>query len=206
MRRCQQAEFSASNFHSTLCIRTVTAQRFFEFSGNEFEFDEDEFENEREKNTISLLRQFLNCVIMFWKDILLYEKTFEVRPNWSLTRWSWRGGITPSKQLGQPGFFSFFSHAVEAGKNQNVNWASTTRQALSPTVVWIKGRSIYPLVGSCLGYYVIPYFCGSDLWHQRYVNPAVQNAEFPLALPAQLLFRRACPPSAWVLTCPPCPA
>jgi hypothetical protein len=50
---------------------------------------------------------------------------------------------------------------------------------LSPAVDQIKGRSIYPLVGSCSGYHVIPYFCGLD----RYSRPwlGIPIFRFPIS-------------------------
>jgi hypothetical protein len=79
-------------------------------------------------------------------------------------------------------FFSqFFSHATEASHNQNKNLLSTTCSVLSPTVVRFKGSLIYPLVGSCSGYGVIPYFRGLDRCSWRYIDPASKNAGFLLA-------------------------
>ena len=114
--------------------------------------------------------------------------------------------ITPCKQLGQPGFL-FFSHTTEAGHNQNENWLLATCSVLLPTVVQIKGSPIYPLVvGSCLGYCMIPYFCQSDVRCQYYINPTAQNAAILLAWTVWLLSCHAYQPSAWVLICPSCPA
>jgi hypothetical protein len=75
-------------------------------------------------------------------------------------------------------FFSFFSHATEASHNQNENLPSTTCSVQLPAVVRFKGSPIYPLVGSCSGYRVIPYFCGLDQCSRRYVDPASKNAGF----------------------------
>ncbi len=105
------------------------------------------------------------------------------------------GIITPSKQLGWPVFFDFFSHTTEAGHNQNKNCPQTTHSVLLPAVVQIKGSLIYPLVGSCSGYCVIPYFCGLDRCSQRYVDPAAKNAGFLLEQTTQLLSRHAYLPS-----------
>ncbi len=104
-----------------------------------------------------------------------------------------------------PGFL-FFSHTTEAGHNQNKNWLSATCSVLLPAVVQIKGSPIYPLVvGSCLGYCMIPYFCQSDVRCQYDINPTAQSAAFLLAWTARLLSCHAYPTSAWVLTCPPYP-
>ncbi len=114
----------------------------------------------------------------------------------------------PSKQLGQPGFFSiFFSRTTKASHDsQKENWPSTTCSVLLPAVDQIKGSPIYPLVGSCSGYCVISYFRGLDRYSRRYVDPAVQNASFLLPQTAQLLSCHAYLSSARVLTCPLCPS
>ena len=40
----------------------------------------------------------------------------------------------------------------------------------------IKGSLIHLLKGSCLGYRVIPYFCGSDVRCQCYINPSAKKS------------------------------
>jgi hypothetical protein len=80
-----------------------------------------------------------------------------------------------------PGFFHYSSHATEAGRNQNKNWPTSTCSILLAPADQIKGSPIYPLVGSWLGYCVIPYFCQLDRYSWCYVDPAFQNAAFLLA-------------------------
>ncbi len=46
----------------------------------------------KRKNAFSLWQQSLNSIIMLRKDIIFVQENFEVRPTWSLMRWSLRWG------------------------------------------------------------------------------------------------------------------
>ncbi len=80
------------------------------------------------------------------------------------------------------------------------------RSVLLAAVDQIKGSSIHPLGGSCLGYYLIPYFCQLDVQCRCYINPAAKNAAFLLARTVRLPSLCAYLPSVWVLSCPHRPA
>ena len=79
---------------------------------------------------------------------------------------------------------------------QSENLALSTRHSIMSSLGrTIKGSTIHSLEGSCLGYCVMPYFCGFDQCSWRYVNPALKNAAFLLAQTERLQFHRVYLPS-----------
>ncbi len=73
-------------------------------------------------------------------------------------------------------FSSILSTAHSASPIQFNKYEQTTRCTLSPAVDQIKGSSMHPLEGSCLGYCVIPYFRGFDMRCWGNIDPAAKKS------------------------------